>query len=1238
MLLLYKSYKKGFINCFRIWTFDDKSLNDQDLKIIIDLIESENIQFEKKNYIEVGPRLSMVTPWCTNVLTILRNSGVESIERIEKSLLIAKNIFNKTDHLDPLTDEIYNEETNFSIKNKSCKDDFYFVDDIKKENNDKALGFDEDDLKYYKEMFDHMKRNPTNLELFDLSQSNSEHSRHWFFKGRLFKENGKKIELSLFDMIKGTQTINNNSLVAFSDNSSAIKGFSDIKTFLPNLNLNGKYVQDNLTLHPTFTAETHNFPTSVCPFPGAATGTGGRIRDGQSIGRGGLVTAGTIGYSVGNLKENKSKYYKKNIKTLIEASNGSSDYGNKFGEPVINGYLRVFGNGEYEYIKPILFSGGIGMVYEEHLFKEDVYPNLFVVKLGGLAYKIGIGGGSASSRNQDKNNLNEDIKAVQRGDPEMENKLNRVVRSFIEMKDKNPILSIHNQGAGGTANVTKEIVYSEKNGTGGKIFLDKILMGDTSMSDLELWISEFQEQHTILVDKSNMEIVDKICKRENLPYSVIGFTTNNRRLKVYNSSKSENKKLLVDFDLDKTLGKMPQKIYILEKPEINIDQNIIDRSKLELRDVLIRILMMPTVGSKRFLVNKVDRSVTGLIAQQQCVGPLHTPLSDYCQTVISMYENILNGIPGIVSAIGEQPIKGLLDPKKMARLTVGEMLTNMVFAKISSIKDIKCSGNWMWPIKKQGEMYRLYKACKEVARFVKELGFAFDGGKDSLSMIYKDKDQSISSPGTLVVSGYVTTKDVNIKVTPDFKKPNSRIVFVDISQGELKLGGSAFLQLFGHLYEEDPIKECPDVNTLELYYTFIKIQKLLDQHVILAGHDRSDGGLITTILEMSFASNLGFELDLNVDENKIFDYLFNEGLGLILEVTDQNYDYIDDLFGKSCHVIGKTLEDDKVLIKNEGKIILESKMTELRSFWEKPSMDMDNLQTDPGCVKQEYEIYKSFRQNIKYHISFKELNFYNNEDNNFKVAIIRDEGSNGDREMATAFKMAKFDVYDVCINDMIKDDKLLDSFNGLAFVGGFSYSDVLGAGKGWYTVIKNNQQVKNQFQRFYEREDTFSLGVCNGCQLMSHLGWIPKIVKLIENDSGRFESRFPTVKINKSNSILLKGMEDSLLGIWSANSQGKFVIDEAVNPNLICLQYVDEHGFITEEYPYNPSGSFIGIAGVCSKDGRHLAMMPHPERSFLTYQLPYKVGMELENTKYSPWFQMFLNAHIYLENKSMLVT
>jgi phosphoribosylformylglycinamidine synthase len=1266
--------------------------------LLSETFEPENFSGESfltdHGIIEVGPRMSFTTAWSTNAMSVCNACGLSKVTRIERSRRYrivgsaeerqaspsASGLPNlRTSELDSFIELLHDRMTECVYPEQLITFDtgirpepvyeVRLIEEgkaaLEKINREMGLGLDDWDIGYYYDLFvKDIGRNPTNVECFDLSQSNSEHSRHWFFKGRLIID-GHEMPENLMAIIRRTLDEHpNNSVIAFRDNSSAIRGY-EIQSIMPdNPGRSSRFSKARVNYHIIFTAETHNFPSGVAPFPGAETGTGGRIRDVQATGRGSLVVAGTAAYCVGNLHvpgyplpwEDETFAYPPNLARPlaieIEASNGASDYGNKFGEPVIQGFTRSFGlrlpDGERrEWIKPIMFTGGVGQIDARHAEKEEPRKGMIVTKIGGPAYRIGMGGGAASSMIQGQNIAELDFNAVQRGDAEMEQKMNRVIRACVEMGDRNPIVSIHDQGAGGNCNVVKEIIYP----AGAKIEVRKIPLGDSTLSVLEIWGAEYQEQNALLIRPESADNFLAICRREKVTCAFIGEITGDGCIVLHDETDGSTP---VNLHLDKVLGDMPRKTFRMERAKRR-HQSLELPGGLTVRDALDRVLRLVSVGSKRFLANKVDRSVTGLIARQQCAGPLQLTVSDVAVVAQSHF-----GLTGAAISIGEQPLKGLIDPAAMARMSVGEAITNIVWAKVSGLEDIKCSGNWMWAPKLPGEGADLYDAAVAMKDIMIGLGVAIDGGKDSLSMAARVTDASgnsetVKSPGTLVISAYVTCPDITTVITPDLKRPGqSKLLFIDLAPGKKRMGGSALAQCYRQVGDESPDVE----DTALLKRSFNLVQHLISEDLILSGHDRSDGGLITTLLEMAFAGNCGIEIDLKSAEAAVssaLPLLFSEELGMVVEYSPENESAIIKMLEESevpYQVIGRTTPEKRVhvslLAPHSSPIaVLREDMRVLRGIWEETSYQLERLQRDPEYAAEEKKnIYD--RKGPSFNLSFapepapEELI---DRESKPRAAIVREEGSNGDREMTSAFFAAGFEPWDVTMTDFLDEKVDLDEFRGVVFVGGFSYADVLDSAKGWAGVIRYNDRIWRKFQSFYQRPDTFSLGVCNGCQLMALLGWVPWQgipdniqPRFIHNRSGRFESRFVSVKIMESPSIMLKGMADSVLGVWVAHGEGQaYFPDEKIKTkvladNLAPARYADDEGKPAGQYPFNPNGSPHGIAALCSPDGRHLAMMPHPERAFLKWQwgwMPeeWRAGAAgSPPLKASPWLKMFLNA------------
>ncbi|CAF4779467.1 unnamed protein product [Pieris macdunnoughi] len=1252
--------------------------------------------------IEIGPRFNFSTADSSNSVQICKSVGLHDVVRLEvstrylitfkSSKVVNKKVFEDlaASLHDRMTQCIYTKENlpRHSFNEGLPKDlePWYVVPlknegmaAMKKVNQKLGLAFDSWDMQFYMDLFvNKLKRDPTSVELFDLAQSNSEHSRHWFFKGQMILD-GVKIDESLIDMVASTQKYSNdNNVIKFGDNSSAIKGFKHTKLRPSNVREPSQVLTEVTESDIIFTAETHNMPTAVAPFSGATTGTGGRIRDVQGVGRGGHTVAGTAGYSVGNLLipgydlpwEDKDWKYPNNfaspLQIIIDASNGASDYGNKFGEPLISGFVQSYGlkNGDNireEFIKPIMFSGGIGYMPHQMIKKNKPEEGMLLVKVGGPVYRIGVGGGAASSvavQGGDSRDHALDFGAVQRGDAEMGNRLNRVVRGCLEAKI-NPVESIHDQGAGGNGNVLKELVEPE----GAVVFTKEFQLGDPTITTLELWGAEYQENDALLCSKENRNVLEDICRRERCPVSFVGEVTGDGFMSLVEDSFKDSylkrsdrqkpdvvEKMPYDLHLEAVLGNMPRKTFDLQtekrtKVPLALPQDV------TVEKALNRVLRLVNVASKRYLTNKVDRCVTGLVAQQQCVGPLHTPLADCAIISLTYHEKV-----GSATSIGTQNIKGLLDPAAGARLSLGEALTNLVFAGISELEDVKCSGNWMWPGKTGTQGGSLVVACKALTKAMGELGVAIDGGKDSLSMCANVGGQNVQSPGTLVVSTYAPCPDITVKVEPALVKEGSALIHIAVTPGQYRIGGSALAQCYKQLGDNPPDLDDPRV----LKSLFKVTQKLLKEKKLLSGHDISEGGFITTVLEMGIGGIRGLELNIQKSQVSPINILFNEELGIVLEVEQSDVQYVLKEYEKSgvtasvIGVAGKYGMQSNVTVKVNGEAVLDMKLIDVFRMWEETSYQLERLQTNSDCIKQEWEGLEK-RKGATYSVCF-DPSAAVVPTKAVRVAVLREEGTNGDREMIASLMMANFDVFDVTMSDLHSKKITLDAFQGLVFPGGFSYADTLGSAKGWAAGILYSEAIYDQFSRFRNRKDTFSLGVCNGCQLMALLGWVDPDQRttsvrktqifLDHNQSERFECRWSAIKINENanQDVWFRGMEGSVLGVWVAHGEGRFaysqpsIRDQLQSNGQIAMQYVDDDGVPTEVYPMNPNGSPDGLAGVRSPDGRHVAMMPHPERCVLRWQCatqPATVSNPARpDSDASPWLRLFQNAYIWASQQN----
>lgn len=1257
--------ENGVELCFNVEVTEP--LTPQELEILSWLLsetfEPQNFareSFLSKVKVEVGPLLNVATPWNTNALSICHACGLTKITRIEKSI---RTPFKNQTEADQAATKLFDRMTqmiylaplkNFDIGRQP---EAVYTIPMTKEGPDAllkipGLSMDAADREFYYQYFVGIeKRDPTIVEILDLNNANSEHCRHGYFKGRQIID-GVVMPETLMDIVKSTLEANpEGSILAFCDNSSGITGYA-INTLIPR-HPGERSVMELQTkvYHFIFTAETHNFPTTISPYAGAETGTGGRIRDIQATGRGGLTIAGTTGYFVGNLLiprydlpwEKKDWFYPKNIasplKIMIEGSDGASDYGNKFGEPVINGTAASVGielpNGErQEYLKSILFTGGIGMIDSDHIQKGEASPGMLIVQVGGPAYRIGFCGGSASSMNQGDNKEELDSNAVQRGDGEMGQKVNRVIRACVEMGEDNPIIIVHDQGAGGPANVLKELVEQY----GGRIGIRKITLGDPTLSVSEIWICEYQERNGFIIEPERIEEFQAICAREKVNCEILGEVTDDGYFVVYDSADDS---IPVKLDLSKVLGGLPQKTFT---------DNHIERKLLPLElpddfsieEGIRRIFGLVSVGSKDHLTAKVDRSVTGLVAQQQCCGAVQIPVSDFGIVSQSHFMDNENEYTGAVTTIGEKHMEMIMNTPAAARMTVAEMLTNMAPAVISKLADLKVSANWMWAPKLPGEGARLYDAATALRDFMIAVRVAIDGGKDSLSLVTKiqhpdGKTELVKSPSQLILSGYVTMQDITKKVTPDIKHPGKSVLLrADLAHGQRRLGGSALAQVYGQVGNE-----CPDIDAQSLVKGFEAIQELVNDEFIYACHDISKGGLITTLLEMAFAGNCG--LNINYDTPiSLTAELFAEEAGWVIECpADENGLALvtEKLkrFSIPYQNLGVTMRLREVTVtKNNSEIVFFDKLGNLKEQWHETSYQLERLQIPAGLAKEK-KMNICYRPGAQYNLSFKPQA---TEDWVFKVeqpkvAVIREEGSNGDREMSSFLYQAGLKVFDINMNDLLTGKADLDEFQMVTFVGGFSHADVLDSGKGWAGTVKFNDRLEVMFENFYKRPDTLSLGVCNGCQFVALTGLMfPELKpeeqpRFIKNDSGRFESHFLTVKIMESPAVMLQGMEGSTLGVWSAHGEGKafFPSNKSLISSHVPLRYAKDNGDIAQhaDYPFNPNGSPNGIAGLCSADGRHLIMMPHPERTFLPWQWAYWPE-EWSAIQTSPWLKMFQNA------------
>ena len=1197
-------------------------LSFEDIKKLSWVLESDFIELKEISEKFIGPKSSMITPWSTNAVEITRNMGIKDIDRIE--VFINHKISEK---FDKMINEEYQNLNQHIFENKSVPDKIHLIHNISEYNDEQGLALDDFEISYLENLSKKLGRRLSDSEVYGFSQVNSEHCRHKIFNGKFIIDGEEKNE-SLFDLIKLTSKKNKNFIVsAYSDNVAFING-PMITQFQPSeADKSSYFIKKKIESIISLKAETHNFPTTVEPYNGAATGSGGEIRDRAAGGTGSLPLIGSAVYMTPYSRLNDKKIWEKNIKKrnwkyqtpsdiLIKASNGASDFGNCFGQPLIVGSLFTFEHKEgdeiYSYDKVIMLAGGVGYGELSQSMKGKPKRGDLIVLLGGDNYRIGMGGASVSSTDTGSYDNSIELNAVQRSNPEMQKRVTNTIRSLFEM-DENPIVSIHDHGAGGHLNCFSELVED----TGGEIYLDSLPIGDPSLSYKELIGNESQERIGIIIREEDYEIVKNIAERERAPIYKVGKVTGDKKFKVFDR---KNNTETIDLKIDSLFGDAPKKI--ISDTTKTTEYSEIKYFAENIYDYVEGVLSLESVACKDWLTNKVDRCVTGRIAQQQTVGEIQLPLSN-CGVVSLDYDNY----NGVATSIGHSPISGLIDPSIGSINSIGESLTNIVWAPLESgIKSISLSANWMWPCGNEGEDSRLYDAVNACSRFAIELGINIPTGKDSLSMVQKYDSVKVKSPGTVIISASGHCEDIRKVVKPVLNKNIGDIYYIDMSFDELKLGGSSFAQTQNKIGTN-----APTINDSNKFKNaFNLVQDLIRANKIKSGHDISSGGMITTLLELCFSSNkIGMDIDLTEigysDTVKLF---FSENAGLIIQSdSDLNTDF--SRLGVSCFKIGKINKDGLLNIKN-FKSDFSFNIEKYRDIWFSTSRDFDKIQTKNNKGVERFKNYKEQPLNF---IFPKDLNpnvNSNSKKNEINAAVIREKGSNSEREMAYMIDLSGFVVRDVHMTDLIEGRENLEDIDLLVAVGGFSNSDVLGSAKGWAGAFKYNQKAKSAIENFFQRPDTLSLGVCNGCQLFIELGLITpnhkKQPKMLHNDSGKFECIFTAVTIETSKAIILNGLEGSTLGIWAAHGEGKFSFPQKETNYQIPAKY------LYSEYPSNPNGSDYNAAMLASEDGRHLVMMPHLERTIF----PWNWGHYPDNRsdEVSPWVMVFENAYNWLANKS----
>ncbi|MCF1191966.1 phosphoribosylformylglycinamidine synthase [Mangrovimonas sp. AS39] len=1170
----------------------------------------------------VGPRAAMITPWSTNAVEITQNMGISDIIRIEEFEAVSEDFKG----YDPMISEKFNglnqESFTIDIKPEPILD----IEDIAAYNIQEGLSLSDEEVAYLEGVSEKIGRPLTDSEVFGFSQVNSEHCRHKIFNGT-FVIDGEEKPTSLFKMIRKTSETNPNDIVsAYKDNVAFVKG-PVVEQFAPKTaDKPDFYETKEFESVISLKAETHNFPTTVEPFNGAATGSGGEIRDRLAGGKGSLPLAGTAVYmtSYSRLEENRpweqamderKWLYQTPMDILIKASNGASDFGNKFGQPLICGSVLTFEHEEdarkLGFDKVIMQAGGIGYGKADQALKSTPAVGDKVVILGGENYRIGMGGAAVSSADTGEFESGIELNAVQRSNPEMQKRAANAVRGMVE-SDENYIVSIHDHGAGGHLNCLSELVEE----TGGHIDLDKLPVGDPTLSDKEIIGNESQERMGLVIAEKHIETLQKIADRERSPMYTVGDVTGNHRF-TFESKTNGHKPM--DLAMDDMFGSSP-KTYMHDK---KVARNYADvaYNKENFYNYLDQLLQLEAVASKDWLTNKVDRCVGGKVAKQQCVGPLQIPLNN-----VGVMALDYKGKEGIATSIGHSPVSGLINPVAGSRNSITEALTNIIWAPLKDgLQNVSLSANWMWPCKNEGEDARLYEAVEAVSEFAIDLGINVPTGKDSLSMKQKYPNEEVIAPGTVIISAAANCTDINKVVEPVFQKGAGNVYYINLSQDNFKLGGSSFAQVVNKIGNDTPnVQSAAYVKNV-----FNTIQQLILDGQIVAGHDVASGGLITTLLELCFAdNNLGAELDITaLAENDSFKVLFAENAGLVIQSKDASIETVLSEANIEFFNIGKVTESDVLSIIN-GTDVFTMTVSRLRDMWYKTSFLLDQKQTANGLAQDRYDNYKN--QPLQYtfpsHFTGK-LPVIDASKPRPKAAILREKGSNSEREMANAMYLAGFDVKDVHMTDLISGRETLEDIQFLGAVGGFSNSDVLGSAKGWAGAIKYNEKANEVIKNFFKREDTLSVGICNGCQLWMELELInPEHEvhgKMVHNDSHKHESSFTSVKIQENNSVMLSSLAGSNLGVWISHGEGKFNLPESEDQYNIVGKYA------YAEYPHNPNGSDYNTAMMCDKTGRHLVTMPHIERS--TFQWNWAHYPSNRQDEVSPWVEAFVNAREWIE-------
>lgn len=1231
----------------------------------------------------VTPRPGTISPWSSKSTDIAHNCGLTKVERLERGMAyyisIEESVKLSTEQEQLLVSLLHDRMMESVFTHFADADQLFIsaepseLTSIDIENGGKnalthanielGLALADDEVNYLFENFTKLGRNPHDIELYMFAQANSEHCRHKIFNAD-WTIDGKKQPKSLFKMIRNTHEVNPDYVLsAYKDNAAVMVGNKGGRFFPnPETNVYGYHHEDIQIL---MKVETHNHPTAISPYPGAATGSGGEIRDEGATGIGSKPKAGLVGFSVSNLRIpdfeqpwetdfGKPSRIVSALDIMMEGPLGGAAFNNEFGRPAILGYFRTYeeqvnsfnGNEVRGYHKPIMLAGGLGNIRDEHVQKREIIVGANLIALGGPAMNIGLGGGAASSMASGQSAESLDFASVQRENPEMERRCQEVIDKCWQLGEENPIAFIHDVGAGGLSNAFPELVAD--GGRGGIFELRNVPNDERSMAPHEIWCNESQERYVIAVSDKNLATFEQICHRERAPFSVVGRATEEAHLTVTDSHFAGNEKLdtPIDLPLDVLLGKTP-KIY-KDVQSSTATGDTLDVSNITLEDAANRILSLPTVAEKTFLITIGDRSVTGMVNRDQMVGPWQVPVAD-CGVTASA----LDSYHGEAMSLGERTPVALLNFGASARLAVAESLMNIAGSDIGDLNRIKLSANWMSPAGHPGEDAGLYEAVKAIGEeLCPTLGLTIPVGKDSMSMKTKwqDKgeDKSVTSPMSLIITAFGVVEDIRKTVTPELRTDEeTRLVAIDLSKGKNRLGGSCLAQVYKQLGNETP--DVDDALTLKGFFN--AMQALVRDETLIAYHDISDGGLFTTVCEMAFAGHTGVDIDISKLNGDNVSVLFNEELGAVIQIRESDVDVVNAVLSEHgiddcCTDIGRINNEDTIRFTRDETVILENSRTYYRTTWAQTTYKMQSLRDNPACAQEEHDVkFDTEDPGLQANLSFDI-----NEDivadliakdalksTNPRIAILREQGVNSHVEMAAAFDRAGFVAIDVHMSDILAGRTNLVDFNGLVACGGFSYGDVLGAGEGWAKSILFNPDAKAMFKAFFEREDTFSLGVCNGCQMMSNLKEIipgsDAWPRFVQNKSERFEARFSLVEIQESPSVLFKGMAGSVMPIAVSHGEGRTefsgdeAIDAANNSGAVSMRYVNNYGDVTETYPANPNGSVDGITSLTTTDGRVTIMMPHPERVFRTVANSWHPDSWGED---SPWVRMFRNARAFI--------